>query len=181
MKKTLLNCLTATLLTWTVGISYSQQANANSNVGYSDEELVSSAGRKTFTGSSASKAPAEIKKAVKSFSRDYGYVANAKWLTLDHGFSVVYFTVDGVKTRLLYDKKGRCESIIRYYFEDKLPASVRHIVKTMFYDFNIFHVIEPTINGVTSYLVKMEDKSSWKTVKVIDGEVEVVEEYSKLK
>jgi hypothetical protein len=54
-------------------------------------------------------------------------------------------------------------------------------VKSTYYDFNIYHIIEPTLNGVTSYLVKMEGKSTWKTVKVVDGEMEEVEEYLKLK
>ena len=35
------------------------------------------------------------------------------------------------------------------------------------------------INWKTGYLVKLEDKTSWKTVKVVDGEMEVSEEFLK--
>lgn len=179
MKKALFTSL-AIILVCTANTSYSQGSTSSPRLQYSDEELVASQ-TITVTLDSAAFAPAEIRKAVKSFTRDYKDVSNAKWLQLNDGYSVVYFTVDGVKTRLLYNKKGVCESIIRYYFEEKLPTAIRHLVKSTSYDFHIFHVIEPTINGVTSYLVKMEDKTTWKTIKVVDGEIEVVEEYSKLK
>ncbi len=119
--------------------------------------------------------------AVRNFLRDYKYVTNANWSKFPHGYSVVVFTVDSIKTRIVYDKAGQCENIVRYYFENRLPPAVRHLVRSNYYDFSIYHIIEPTLNGVTSYLVKMEGKTTWKTVKVVDGEIEEVEECSKLK
>jgi hypothetical protein len=61
------------------------------------------------------------------------------------------------------------------------PA-IRHLVKSTYYDFNNYHIIEPTLNGVTSLISsKLEGRTTWKTVKVVDGEMEEVEEYFKLK
>ncbi len=118
--------------------------------------------------------------AVRSFTRNYKNVSDAKWRKLKDGFSVAYFDNDSVRTMVLYSKTGSCESITRYYLANKLPADVRDPVKSTYDDFDIYHVIESTINGVTSYLIKMEGKSTWKTVRVVDGEMEVVEEYFKL-
>jgi len=119
--------------------------------------------------------------AVRNFMKDHTDVTNAKWSKLANGYSAVTFTVDSITTRIVYDGGGHCENIVRYYFENRLPPAVRHLVKSAYYDFNIYHIIEPTINGVTSYLVKMEGKSTWKTIKVVDSEMEEVEEYLKLK
>jgi hypothetical protein len=178
MKKQLFTCFTIALLSWTISPSYSQSAD---RLIYSDDELIFPSGKIPITKDSLKTIPSEIKKAVKSFTRDYKNITNAKWLRLNHGFSVVYFTVDSINTRLLYNKKGYCENIIRYYFENRLPPAIRHLVKTTYYDFSIYHIIEPTINGVTSYLIQMEGKTSWKTIKVVDGEMEVLEELLKVK
>ena len=78
-----------------------------------------------------------------------------------------------------YTRNGLVHCTINYYNEDKLPASVRHLVKSNFYDFNITFVIEVNKNDVTSYLVRIEDKTRIKTVKVIDGEWEMMEELVK--
>ena len=181
MKKQLFTSFTIVLLIWTITPGYSQSPDSNPGLAYSDEQLISSSEEVPTVKDSAKAIPTEIKKAVKNFSRDYKNIADAKWVKLDHGFSVVYFTVDSVETRLLYNKKGYCENMIRYYFENRLPPAIRHLVKSTYYDFSIYHIIEPTINGVTSYLIQMEDRSAWKTIKVVDGEMEVVEELFKLK
>lgn len=119
--------------------------------------------------------------AVRNFMQDYKSVTDARWSNLGHGYCVVNFTVDSIKTRIVYDKGGHCENMVRYYFENRLPPAIRHLVKSTYYDFSIYHIIEPTVNGITSYLVQLEDRSSWKTIKVVDGEMEVVEELLKVK
>jgi hypothetical protein len=118
-------------------------------------------------------------KAVRNFIRDYKNVSDAKWVKLDNGFSFVFFSLNGIYTRLLYNKKGDCECLIRDYFEDKLPREIRHLVKSTYYDFSIYHINEVTTNGKTAYIIKMEDKTTWKTIRVADNEMEVREEFLK--
>ncbi|MGZ8541331.1 MAG: hypothetical protein ACXWV6_11820, partial [Chitinophagaceae bacterium] len=96
-----------------------------------------------------------------------------------NGLFVVYFTSEDIKSFVYYNNKGVFEFMIRYYNEEKLPADVRHLVKSNYYDFSIYHVTEVTRNNKIAYAVKMEDKTLWKTVKVVDGEMELMEEYSK--
>src|SRR5207249_3257603 len=109
MKKQLFTCFTIALLISTIVPSYSQRPNSTDRLPYSDEELIFASEKIPRTKDSAQTIPTEIKKAVKSFTRDYKNITNAKWLKLDHGFCVAYFTIDSVKTRLLYNKKGYCE------------------------------------------------------------------------
>jgi YD repeat-containing protein len=108
-------------------------------------------------------------KAIKDFTRNYKKQNNANWFTIDDGF-VAVFTNDGVNTKVYYDKKGRLIGDIRTYQENKLPKEVRHRVKSTYYDFNITSVNELTAGNQKVYLVKLEDKTSFKTIRIQEGE-----------
>ena len=117
-------------------------------------------------------------KAVQHFMNTYENASDIRWTKLKNGFRV-YFISDDIQTRIIYSKKGAPESIIRYYGEDKLLFDIRHRIKTQYYDYSISIVTEVNYHGKIAYLVKMENKISWKTIKVVDGEMEVTEEYLK--
>ena len=117
-------------------------------------------------------------KALRNFEKLYKDITNPIWYKVSTGY-VVCFKNNGTRTSVFYTRNGLVHCTINYYNEDKLPASVRHLVKSNFYDFNITFVIEVNKNDVTSYLVRIEDKTRIKTVKVIDGEWEMMEEMVK--
>lgn len=118
-------------------------------------------------------------KALKNFNKTFKGV-DANWFQTQEG-SIAEFEKDGIVTRIDYDHKGRFIAMIRRYSEDKLPADVRHQVKSTYYDYNIFLVIEVTTNNKTAYLVKMEDQKTLKTIRVVDGEMDVYEDLNKSK
>ena len=118
-------------------------------------------------------------KAVRNFIRDYKNVTGAKWFKSANGLFVVYFTNENIQNWIYYNKKGDFEFMLRHYNEEKLPPDVRHLVKSNYYDFSIYHVSEIRYNGKTEYFVRIEDKTCWKKIKVEDGEMEVVEEITK--
>ena len=117
-------------------------------------------------------------KAVQHFMNSYKNASDIRWTKLKSG-SRVYFICDNIQNRIIYNRKGVPESIIRYYAEDKLLFDIRHRIKTQYYDYSISIVTEVNYHGKIAYLVKMENKISWKTIKVVDGEMEVTEEYLK--
>ena len=117
--------------------------------------------------------------ALRNFIREYENVSNAKWFESSNGFFVAYFIREDIRTWVFYNKKGDYVRMIRSYNEEKLPADVRHLVKSTYYDFSIYYVTEINSDMKTAYHVKMADKTSWKTIKVVDGEMEVTEEYVK--
>lgn len=119
--------------------------------------------------------------ALRNFMREYENVSNAKWFKSATGFFVAYFVRDDIASWVFYNKKGDYERMIRAYNEEKLPADVRHLVKSTYYDFTIYYVTEINTDRKTAYHVKMADKTSWKTIKVVNGEMEVTEEYVKAK
>ena len=185
MKKAFVYGVAGLVLPWSItSITFSQNLTkpAELKVQPSIEKIIPTSKQLDTAGNTEFNFRNEISSdAVRNFMKDHKDVTNAKWSKLANGYSAVNFTVDSITTRIVYDRGGHRENIVRYYFENRLPPAVRHLVKSTYYDFNIYHIIEPTLNGVTSYLVKMEGKSTWKTVKVVDGEMEEVEEYLKLK
>lgn len=77
-------------------------------------------------------------------------------------------------TRAFYDKKGHVRFTIAYYGEKELPREVRAIVKPEYYDYTILTVQEVKTNGKSIYLIDMEDSTTIKTVRVADGEMELI-------
>jgi hypothetical protein len=179
MKKILFTCFTGMLLSGTITSSYSQRPNGNAKLAYSKEEYTSSLEELNAPKDSASLFLNEIStKAVRNFTRDYKNVSDAKWVVTGNSFSVL-FTNDGVHTRILYNKKGDRVWTIRDYTENKLPQDIRHLVKSTYYDFDIYCINEITANGTTCYIIKIQDKTSLKTIKVADDEMFVMKEYKK--
>jgi len=79
-----------------------------------------------------------------------------------------------VVTHNFYNKKGRLLYTIDYYGEKGLPVAVRTTVKSEYYDYSIISVEEVKVQGRHIYLVDMEDAATIKTVRVEDGEMELV-------
>jgi hypothetical protein len=187
MKNKFFACFTGTLLACTItGIAYTQKLSGKANNDpdrYRDqiplEYIIPEPEQLTPSDDPGFLYRNDINiKAVRNFMREYKKCASAKWFKLNNGFAV-HFTMDGFDTKVYYDKKGNYEWMIRNYAESQLPREVRHLVKSHYYDFSIYHVTEVSRNGKITYAVIIEDKTSRKTIKVVDGEMEVMFEYSK--
>ena len=187
MKNKTLACFTAALLTCTItGIAYTQKLSGIANNDperYRDqtplEYNIPVPEQLTPANSPGFFYRNDINiKAVRNFLREYKNVAGAEWYRSGNGF-VVHCNMNGFKTKVFYDKKGNYECLTRIYAEAQLPRDIRHLVKRTFYDFSIYRVFEITRKENTVYIVTMEDKTSWKKIKVENGELKVMYEESK--
>lgn len=102
------------------------------------------------------------------------------WYHLNDKRLMVRFFDNDIQTKIFYNRNGNNVAMIRYYTEDKLPNEVRHPVKSTYYDFNIFLVTEVTVGNKIAYLVKIKDKTCTKTIRVMNGEMDVIEEFENL-
>ena len=116
--------------------------------------------------------------AVRHFSSQFKSVSDEKWTKKEDGYRVS-FQKDDIRYMVDYDKKGNWKSTIRIYGEHRLPQEIRREIRSDYLDFEIVTVTELKINNVLSYFVKLEDQHSLKTVRVINGEMDVVEDYVK--
>ena len=119
------------------------------------------------------------KKALKDFKRTFKQAINESWFETKEGDLVAKFSNDNVTTRVFYHKKGGRFATIRDYTEENLPRNVRHVVKSTYYDFSIFCVSEVTVDGRTAYVITLEDKTTWKKIRVIDEEI--IEDFNYVK
>jgi glycogen debranching enzyme len=117
-------------------------------------------------------------RAERDFSERFEAADKADWVEIKEGFAAK-FVNDGVDTKVFYNHKGRWFATIRIYDQYSLPKDVRKEVRSTYYDYNIYMVIEVTVGDKTAYLVKIEDEKSMKTIRVLDGEMDVYEEFAK--
>jgi len=117
-------------------------------------------------------------KVLRNFYKAYGEKPDAKWYKTDNGFAVC-FKNDQMNTNVYYKSNGMVEYKINYYFEEQMPAHIRHLIKSNFYDYTIFQVSEVHKDNSIGYYIKIEDKFKIKTVRVIGEEWEVTDELVK--
>jgi hypothetical protein len=111
---------------------------------------------------------------IRSFYKTYGELTDVKWFKSATGFGVK-FKYNGIKKTVYYTLHGLVDTEILYYSEDELPPQIRHLVKSHFYDYAITYVTEVHKNDAIAFYVKVEDKSTIKTIKIVEYEWEVVE------
>jgi hypothetical protein len=117
-------------------------------------------------------------RALKDFGKNYKDAAKANWIRIQDGFVAKVKEV-GVDIKVYYDRKGRWNATIRTYDEGKLPKDIRKIVKSTYYDYSITQINEVTVGDKTAYLVRVEDQETFKTIRIIDGEMDVYEDFKK--
>lgn len=120
-------------------------------------------------------------RALKHFSKAFKASANASWYETKEGGFIAKFNLDGIDTKVYYDRKGNWKGTLRNYMEENLPQEIRHQVKSSYYDFTIYLVQEVTVDETTAYLVKIEDATTLKTIRVIDGVMDEYESFKKAK
>ena len=121
-------------------------------------------------------------KAVADFKQRYKKVDDEIWYTKTRGF-VASFKKDGIYWIISYDQKGKWESCVKGYAEDKMIFEVRDIVKRTYYDYSISHVdeIETLLsNGVPTYLVYIQFRNETKIIRVKENEMSIWKEMKDL-
>jgi hypothetical protein len=117
-------------------------------------------------------------KVYRDFTRTFKSITDVVVTAAAH-HTYIYCKTDGIDTRVSYDKKGNWHHTLQYYKESKLPKDTRHIIKSKYYDYKISSVVELSIGNKKAYVVTIEDERSYKTIKIVDDEIEVTEELQK--
>ena len=117
-------------------------------------------------------------RVVKNFKRSHPDVTNDVWST-DNGYYFVRFKKGDVKNKIVYTPNGNVDYSLKMFdSENNLPRSVRTAVKSTYYDYKILDAQELEVRNTTVYLVKITDSNTWKTIRVSNGELEEIENYS---
>jgi hypothetical protein len=119
-------------------------------------------------------------KAVRHFNVSFNTPLHVKWDRIPGGVSV-HFISDGIKKLVAYTGKGTWIHTLSFYDEHKLPQYVKHLVKSVYYDFAINQVVQIEEDDELVYMIQLEDSMSFKTVAVDDYEMKIVKDLRKAK
>jgi hypothetical protein len=117
-------------------------------------------------------------KASRDFKKTFKDVNTEKWYSIKNGF-LAEFSLNSTKNRVVYDKKGNWKYTVSYYEEKNLPAEIRAIVKPVYYDYTISRVEEIHANDQIIYIVHVQNDSSLKTLRICEGEMDLIEDFPK--
>lgn len=117
-------------------------------------------------------------RATRDFWQRAGEQNDAQWYKDAAGYLAEY-SEGSMKAHFFYDRKGNFNYSILTYTEKEMPAGVRQLVRSNYYDFNIGWVKEVNEAETTAYVVHIEDAASWKDLVVQDGEMHVLHAYAK--
>ena len=115
-------------------------------------------------------APDVNSKVMKSFNKLFSDAENIRWWN-EKNNQVVYFKRQGKASHAVFAKNGDLKFAITNYTEEYLPDEILLQVKDNYYGKSIFGVTEVQVEDKTAYLIVLEDKTSWLTIKVLDGEI----------
>jgi hypothetical protein len=120
-------------------------------------------------------------KAWEKLSRLYNNIPGKSWTRCDGGY-YVEFILKGVKHRIFYDLNGKWSGSLKTYSESKLSNEIRNAIKHKYSSYTIFNVEEIETmesDGIPTYLIHLEDKTTFKLVRFFEGQIEVRQEFKK--
>jgi hypothetical protein len=118
-------------------------------------------------------------KVLKTFKATFPNAQNVTWQTVSERYTA-QFKQNGIQTIVNYDYEGNLLSAIRYYSEDNLPINLIVTLKNKYPSKKIFGVTEVSTNDTIDYFVKLQDNTTWMTVKSdAEGNTEVIEKFNK--
>ena len=181
MKKLLLAITASTSMMLSVSNSVYAQATGSIATANTGKKNVANAETRTENESmSSSTKSKKSAKAFKSFARQFKNVINAEWeITNDGGF-VASFEQEKANTKVYYNENGNYICTIKRYLESELPPSVRHMVKSTYYDYAINCIEEVRFNTSTAYLVHISFGKNFKTIRVTDEGMDIYEDLTSL-
>jgi len=117
-------------------------------------------------------------RALKDFKKNYPDVSGEKWFAIQDGFMAT-FSKEYTQELAFYSKSGYWQYTIMYYGEKGLPNEVKDRVKKVYYNYSIIGVEEIRTVEQTYYMVHVQDEATEKKLMVTDGEMRVVEDFTK--
>ena len=116
--------------------------------------------------------------AVRHFIKNYKEINSEQWYKISDGF-IASFTKDSIQTKVAYDLKGNWHCTLNAFRESKLPTDIRDKVKSKYYDFNILIAYQIIYEEGIIYIIKIDNTTKLKILKIINGEIEIAGDYVK--
>ena len=116
-------------------------------------------------------------KATKNFNKEFKG-ADAKW-HIEDNVTTASFYRNGIKTMVVYDKKGRWLHTMDIYQKDKLPTNIAGLIRHNYRSYNITQVQDIKEGVIQFYVIHLENEKGYKQICVYDGQLGVISEFDK--
>lgn len=103
-------------------------------------------------------------KLVQKFTIEFPNAENVKWFD-NNGNLEVYYTNESITCHIWYDAKGNVAKSIRYYSEKDLAPFVKSRIRNAYPGKKIVGITETAKAEHFSFVVSLEDETSWTIVK----------------
>ena len=155
--------------------SYSQKIAAHASFYNADWEI------KPADVSSLSKIISDEKvnrRVLIYFDKNFRNAEDIRWEEEDENL-IANFKRGNITTKALFNKKGRLVYTIDFYPEEMLPNSVETMVKRDYRKYTIKSSAKICEANRQIWVVKLESKKDFATVRLEDGQMEEVEKFQK--
>jgi hypothetical protein len=125
----------------------------------------------------ASNISAKVTRAFGQFFKD---ATHLRWYEIDKKF-LVKFIQNDQENRALFTGKGQLVYHISYGIEKNLPAEVRHLVKSNYYDQSITRVLKVNQDQRNIWVISLEDAKEHIMIRVENMEMEETQRMQKSK
>ena len=121
-------------------------------------------------------------KAVKDFNKQFKNSISPAVYSVNGGI-ILQSLADGHNVTLAYDKKGNWVYTIKRYPTESLAKDILDIVTGSYNTYGYFitrmeKIDQPGIKSI--YVVHMQNSNSYKTLRVSDDEVELIQDFKKI-
>ena len=121
---------------------------------------------------------AVTKKVSDSFSSLFKDAKAPKWFEADKNY-VVDFILNNQVNKAEFTKKGRLVYHMAFGNEKQMPADIRTIVKSKYFDFAINSTVKINYEEKSAWIVNIEDDEQFLVLRVVDGVMDVLDKIEK--
>ncbi|HTD41018.1 MAG TPA: hypothetical protein VK671_10390 [Mucilaginibacter sp.] len=121
---------------------------------------------------------AVTKKVSDSFNSLFKDAKAPKWFEADKNY-VVDFILNNQVNKAEFTKKGRLVYHMAFGNEKQMPADIRTIVKSKYFDFAINSTVKINYEEKSAWIVNIEDDKQFLVLRVVDGVMDVLDKIEK--
>lgn len=118
------------------------------------------------------------KKVSDSFSKLFKGAEEPKWFQSNKNY-VVRFILNNQSNKAEFTKKGNLVYHMAFGSENQMPADIRTIVKSKYFDYKINSTVKVDFEEKSAWIVNIEDGKQFYVLRVIDGVMDVLDKINK--
>jgi hypothetical protein len=151
------------------GLAFAAGINRTHAQALLDEGLISGTSGKTVIA----------KKVSNSFDQLFKGAVGAEWVELNRNYSV-NFVLDNQKSLAEFTKDGHLLYLIAYGKEEGMPADLRAMVKSTYFDYTINSTVKIKFEGRIFWIINLEDANQFIVLRVEDNDMDVIKKIKKV-